>query len=304
MRATCGSRSGCHTIRTTRAGHRRFSALPAALGRRPKPIRWRTRWRMAIGRARRISPTKPHRCRTGPSACGEGGRPEDRRLRAAAHVHRGLLRTALRRLRQACPAGSCHPRKAGEQGGAGQRLAAYRELPVAPKGDYLASKASHERALALHTELGDRIDAQRSLVCGISSSVSWSSLCVSFVFQQIGQRRGAGLRAGLEQGVEAKLPVATAITGRELAWAASMSRGVSPTTQMRCSGQLAGLAGRVADQFRAIRKAVAEAAKAEPFAQAGLFDLDPADGLKVAGGHAQQSAALRQVSAGSPQCPA
>ena len=39
------------------------------------------------------------------------------------------------------------------------------------------------------------------------------------------------------------------------------------------SGQFAGLASRLADQLRAKRKVIAEAAKAEPFAQAGFLDL-------------------------------
>jgi hypothetical protein len=40
---------------------------------------------------------------------------------------------------------------------------------------------------------------------------------------------------------------------------------------------------------------IAEAAKAEPLPQAGLLHLDPADHLQVAGSHAQQRAAPRQV---------
>jgi hypothetical protein len=46
----------------------------------------------------------------------------------------------------------------------------------------------------------------------------------------------------------------------------------------------------MADQLGADGEVIAEAAEAEPLAQAGLLNLDPADGLQVAGGHAQQRA--------------
>ena len=87
------------------------------------------------------------------------------------------------------------------------------------------------------------------------------------------------------------LPVATAMTGRELARAASMSRGVSPTTQTRAPLPAISLALRAACQsVRREWEMVAESAEAEPLAQPRLFDLDPADRFQVAGGHAQQGA--------------
>ena len=61
-------------------------------------------------------------------------------------------------------------------------------------------------------------------------------------------------------------PVATAITDRKLAWAASMSRGVSPTTQMVAwrPCEFACFVRSMSHQFRADREMVAEATEPEP----------------------------------------
>jgi len=50
-----------------------------------------------------------------------------------------------------------------------------------------------------------------------------------------------------------------------------------------------------ADELRADGEAVAESAEVEPFAQAGLLNLDPADHFQIAGGNAQQGSARGEM---------
>ncbi len=61
------------------------------------------------------------------------------------------------------------------------------------------------------------------------------------------------------------------------------------------AGQLSGLLRRVADQLRPNREEIAETAETKPFAQACFFDLDPANGFKIARSHSQQCPLLCQM---------
>ncbi len=101
----------------------------------------------------------------------------------------------------------------------------------------------------------------------------------------------------IEQGVEVEMSCGHGDDAKVvLARRFDVARGVAYDAN-RCvvAGEFAGLAGCVAYQFVPVWEVIAEAAEAEPFAQACCLDFDPTDHFKIAGGDSKQCAAVCQM---------
>src|SRR5579863_6214560 len=127
-------------------------------------------------------------------------------------------------------------------------------------------------------------------ICG----VSLSGPCER---HQIGERRGAYLRLVLKQLIEAVFASGHGDDGEEIgAGSLNISRSIAHHADARCTScQLPGLVCRLADELRADGEVIAKSAKAEPLAQAGLLHFDPANHLKVAGGHTEEGSAACEI---------
>ena len=114
--------------------------------------------------------------------------------------------------------------------------------------------------------------------------------------QQVSERGGADLGPVLEQsfvveeaGADGDDGEGVGVGGLNVARrvADDADGGVGP-------GERAGFEGGVRDELGAVREIVTESAEAEPLAESGLFNFDPADHFEVAGGDAEKGALLRR----------